>query len=478
MIEDYRRFTEQFPSDDAFIIVAFESDSLFSPHVLADIRAITAAFESVEGVEFVSSLTNHRRLRIDGDEILHELVVDTIAIDSAAIRAQRTDILNDTTATGYLVSRAGDVAGFYIHMVDVDAKYDARQVVIEGLRAITDQYSSRYEFMYSGIPLIRNVYVDSIRDDTARYVTLATLVIVIALFWLFRSVRAIVLPVLIVYLGVLWTIAIMMWAGGSLDVLSSALAAIILVVGVADSVHLISRFNDNLARGMTRREAVHDMVVRLGAATFLTSVTTAIGFATLGTSTILPISNFGIYSAVGVLVTFVISVIVLASMLTWLPPPPKAGNVVSRYFSGFLTRIDRLCEKRWRSILIAALLVVAFSAAGASLVQVNSYANDDLGPKTRVYQDMVFIQDRLVSPFPIDILIETGERDGLHDPALLREVRRLQHFLDAEAAVGRTISVVDLIGELDRTLNPEGAEDGIPDDPELLAQYLLLLGDD
>ena len=185
VIEDYRAFTEQFPADDAFIIVAFESDSIFTPSVLGDISDITHAFEDLEGVASVSSLTNHERLRIDGDEILFERVVDPLVRDAGLLGEQRTAILDDTTATGYLISRAGDVAAFFIHMLDEDAGYDERQIVIEGARAITSEYADRYDFKYSGIPLIRNVYVDSIRDDTARYVGLATIVILLALFWAF-----------------------------------------------------------------------------------------------------------------------------------------------------------------------------------------------------------------------------------------------------------------------------------------------------
>ncbi len=473
VIQQYRSFSEQFPRDDAFVIVAFASDSLFSGGVLTDIRNLTRAFEEIPTVDKVSSITNHERLTALNDEIRLERTISHFGTDQDILQTQKTRILGDTTAVGYLASRAGDVAAFYIHMAIEGAGYDEREVVISGAKEVTDAFSDRYDFKYSGIPYIRNVYVDSIGAEARRYVWLSTLVILIALLWLFRNVRGVVLPVLIVYLGMLWTISIMMVAGAAIDVLSSTIAAIILVVGVADSVHLLSRFNDGIAHGLSRREAARDMIVSLGSATFLTSITTAVGFATLGTSPIVPMRQFGLFTAVGVVATFFVSIIVLSAALTWLPAPKTAGKWVSNWFHGFLTWIDRFCARYWRSILWSGLLISVLALAAASRLRVNSYVNDDLGPRTQIYQDMEFIQDRLVSPFPMEILIEGDGKDALHDPEVLRQVRELQEYLDSEPTVGRTISIVDLLDEMNRTLNPEHAADGLH--PDLVAQYLFLL---
>ncbi len=475
VIQRYRSFSEQFPRDDAFVIVAFESDSLFSGSVLTDVRDLTRAFEKIPTVDKVLSITNHERLTVLDDEIRLEREISYFGTDRDLLQVQKLRILTDTTAVGYLVSRRGDVAAFYVHMAIEGAGYEEREVVIDGVVAVTDAFSDRYDFKYSGIPYIRNVYVDSIGAESRRYVGLSTLVILVALFWLFGNVRGVVLPLLIVYLGMLWTISIMMATGASMDILSSTIAAIILVVGVGDSVHLLSRYNDGLALGLEPREAVRDMIVRLGSATFLTSVTTAVGFATLTTSPIVPVKQFGLFTAVGVIATFFISIIVLSSALTWMPPPKRPGRWMSDLFNGFLRRIDVFCATHWRSILWSGLAISVLAGYAARDLRVNSYVNDDLGPRTRIYQDMAFIQDKLASPFPLEILIEGEGIDAMHDPEILRRVRELQQYLDTEPAVGRTISIVDLLSELNRTLNPEHAADGLPDDPDLVAQYLFLL---
>ena len=115
------------------------------------------------------------------------------------------------------------------------------------------------------------------------------------------------------------------------------------------------------------------MIVRLGSATFLTSVTTAVGFATLGTSPIVPMRQFGLFTAVGVVATFFVSIIVLSAALTWLPPPKTAGKWVSNWSHGFLTWIDRTCATHWRSILWSGLLIAILAVAAASQLRVNSW---------------------------------------------------------------------------------------------------------
>lgn len=469
-IEQYKAFAERYTPDDGVVVVGFASDSLFSRQVLDAVAEMTRAFRSIPNVERVRSLTNLERLVVREDVVEYRNLLGSIP-DTASVRDV---ILSDRMAVDLLVDSSGTVTAMYVH-IDPDEKgYVVRRAVIDGILAVTRRYDSRFDFHYSGIPYLRNAYVDAIRGEAVRYFGLSSLVILIALVWLFRGLRGVVVPLVIVYLGVVWTIAVMMLTGSSIDVLSSTISAMILVVGVADSVHLLARYYDGVASGLGKREAVHDMLVRLGAATLLTSITTALGFATLVSSSIVPVRRFGVYTAAGVMLTFAVSIVVLTAVLTWMPKPrAQSSRRLAGPFHRLMDWVDRFAFARTSQILIAGMIVLVVSLIGASKVRVNAFVNDDLGRSTQLYRDQAFFQERLAPPFPLEIVLN-GEADAFSDPANLRKIDSLQAFIRSKEPVGRSFSIVDVVKDVDQSLNPD-ATGGVPDGSDLVSQYLFLL---
>ncbi|HUF07835.1 MAG TPA: MMPL family transporter [Rhodothermales bacterium] len=469
-IEEYKEFAERYAPDDAVVMVGFKSDSLFTAPVLDALDEMTRAFERIPQVDRVSSLTNFERVVVTDDLVERRTLIDT-ATDSLDARST---VLGDDLAVDYLVDSTGSVTALYVHISSEEKGYRVRREVIEGIRAVTETFGDRFDFRYSGIPYLRNAYVDAIRGEAMRYFGLSSLVILVALVWLFRGLRGVVIPLVIVYLGVVWTIALMMVMGSSIDVLSSTISAMILAVGVADSVHLLARYYDSMALGLEKREGVRDMLVRLGAATLLTSVTTALGFASLMTSNIVPVRRFGVYTAAGVLMTFFISIVVLTAVLTWMPKPrAQSSQRLSGPFRALMVRVDRIAASHSGAVLLAGAVFLLIAVVGATKVRVNAYVNDDLGPSTTLYQDQQFFEKNLVAPFPLEIIVRGGP-NAMHDPANLKSIEHLQSYLRSQPAVGRSLSIVDLIKDVDQSLNPD-ATGAVPEQSDLISQYFLLL---
>jgi len=469
-IEEYRDFAKRYAPDDAVVMLGFETDSLFSDGVLSAIAAITEALEEIPHVDRVHSLTNFERVVAGEDYVEHRRLLDAVSDSLTA----REAILSDSLASGYLVNLEGTVTAIYVHINRDDKGYSVRREVIDGILGVATRYEDRFAFRYTGIPYLRNAYVDAIQGEALRYFALSSLVILIALIWLFRGIRGIVLPLAIVYLGVVWTVTVMMITGSAIDVLSSTISAMILVVGVADAVHLLARYYDGVSLGLGKKEAVRDMLIRLGTATLLTSVTTALGFATLVTSNIVPVRRFGVYTAVGVLLTFLISIILLTAVLSWMPKPrSQSSRRLSGPFRSLMDRVDRIASTRTRLVLVMSALVFAISAVGATRVRVNAFVNDDLGHATPLYKDQKFFEENLVAPFPLEVVI-SGDTNSFNDPATLKKVEHVESFLRSQPEIGRSVSVVDLVKEMDKALNPESTG-GIPERSDLISQYLFLL---
>ncbi len=477
-IQEYRAFTADYEPDDAFIVVGFETDDVFALETLRDLRAMTTALEAIDGVEDVASVTSIENLRgtLEGVEVAP--LVGAIVDHPDSLRAIREAVLGDSLAAGYVVNDAGTATALFIRIEPALNEFATRGAIIEAAEAALEPFGDRYDVRWSGYPYLRNAYVTLLQTEVIRSIGLASLVIILVLIWMFRNVRGVVLPIVVVWLGVLWTITAMMMLGSSIDVLTSTLAAIILVVAVADSVHLLAKYYDGLGAGLDRRAAIRQMAVRLGAATLLTSVTTAIGFGTLATSQVVPMKRFGAFTALGVVLTFGLSLVLITTVLLWTKTPTKAQTerLSLGGFTRFLGWVDGFAERRAKAILVATAVVCALSLVGASQLRVNSYINDDLGPRTQVYQDIRFFEEHIVSPFRFELLLTAGAPDAFKDPALLQTVEAVEQYLAAQPPVHRVVAPTDLLKQLNRALRADSAGAyRLPASADLAAQYFFLL---
>jgi predicted RND superfamily exporter protein len=477
-IQQFRTFTEAYEPDDAFIVVGFETEDVFEVSTLRDIRAMTAALEAIEGVEEVASVTSVENLR--GTDLGIEVapLVGDIVDHPDSLRAIEQAVLGDSLASGYVVNRDGTATALFIRMQPELNSYETRGAIIDEAHEALAPYEGRYEFRWTGYPYLRNAYVEMLQTEVVRSVGLASLVIVLVLVWMFRNVRGVVIPLIVVWLGLLWTIATMMLLGSPIDVLTSTLAAIILVVAVADSLHLLAKYYDGLGQGLDKRAAIRQMAVRLGAATLLTSVTTAIGFGTLATSQVVPMKRFGLFTALGVVTTFVISLALITVVLLWTKPPkPEQIRRLSMGgFERFLRWVDGFTERHAWGIVVATVAICGLGVLGALQLRVNSYINDDLGPRTRVYQDIRFFEDEIVSPFRFEVVLTADEADAFKNPDLLRTVAEVEAYLQRQPAIQRVVAPTDLLKQLNRAMRGDSAAAyRLPESAELAAQYFFLL---
>ena len=477
-IQTWRDFADRYEPDDLVIVIGTDVDDVFDGETLGLIRTWTEALAAIDGVEEVISPINFASLRAEGGSIsVQPIIGNQFDAHPDSLAMYRAAMLADEGAVGFVINPEADAVALFLKLDPELNNYDDRQIILTQIYDVLEVLGAQHEFHYSGFPYIRNAYVNLLRVETVRYVFLSSLVILLVLLWLFRSVRGVVLPLVTVYLGVSVTVAIQMLFRSPIDVLSSTIAAIILVVGVADSMHLLVKYFNGLGEGLSKREAIRKMVVRLGAATFLTSLTTAIGFGTLATSAVVPMMRFGLFTAVGVMVTFVISLVLITVVLLWTPEP--TAKQIERLGRGrldeWLRRLDGFVERRARAIVFAALVLTAVSVAAATQLQINTYINDEMGPKTDVYQHLVWFESRLTTPWQFEVLL-TGEPDSFKDPARLRQAEAVASYLGARPEVRRVVSVTDFVKRLNQALHGDSAAyHRLPEEPDLAAQQLFLL---
>ena len=477
----YRAFLKRFEADEITILGVF-ADDVFTPELLTAMSAYTEAAWEIDNVHRVISLATVQLVRATGPgEVAIEPLMDLppeSAAEAAEIRkrAMESELLRDN-----LVNADGKAAAIIIEMSATGNDFDAKVAFVQALRAAAEKHIPKEAIWHlaGSPPLDEAMYLYTERDFGLLGPAALLVVVLISLF-VFRRFSAALVPLAVVALANLWLFGLMGALGLKINMISSALMALILAVGVADSIHVISDYYQALMAGHDRDEAVAHSTASLIVPCLFTSATTAAGFLALLTSDLQPIREFGWLAAAGVGLAFLLSMTFIPAVLGVLGAPSEAYIEASR--SG---RLSRLLRRMGRPTLRSAKWIVAISAvllvgAGYAATRINTDANPmnyfPPGDPMRVAMQRVDVELGGSSSF--EFLIKTPP-GALKEPATLRRIDELGSRLKTLPGVTTVMSLVDSLKETRKAMEGGAAEAAIvPDDKRTIAEYFFILESD
>ena len=464
--EDARR---AFGSEDVVVVGLF-ADDVFAPATLARMGRLSAALAQLPGVEEVISLSTAQRVELDGDGLRRAPLMAAVPADAAAGAALRERVLADRLAPGLLVARDGRAAGIWVRFRPMrDDAFIAAD--IEGrLRAALAAVPGPEALAVTGLPTIKVQAARDMLRDLSLFVPLALLLVTAMVTWAFRTWRGVLLPLATMVIGLVWTVGIMVAAGDAFTLGTLVLPPLLMASGVAYAIHIVIRYYIEVRRHPAADSlAVALRHVRLPVG--MAALSTFIGFGTFATSPIPSIRDFGLYAGLGIAVIFLACIAVIPAALTLLPPPRSVPARLDEggWFSRFVAGCGELSLRHRRVFLavFAGLLVVG--GWGITRIRVETdylhFFTDD-HPALR---DNRRVADALVGTQVVSIVV-----DGPVTRAdVLEAMRDLQRVAERQDGVDRTLSLVDHLEGMRRTVAPERAD--LPFTAQEEVDQLLLL---
>lgn len=479
VIKDYELLENEFGRDDNTILVGFSSDQLITPEVIKDIQDLTERFEQIKYIQSVRSIWNAEQILNINDQLTFESYFEGDDVETMDLESIKRKMIDDPFLDGFLINPAANTTAFVLEINEDENTYPNRNKIIDSVNEITSSYSGKYQFHKSGIPYFRNQYVNLLNSEIVMYIAISSFLIIFLLWYLYRSIWGVLFPMIIVWTTLLFTVAIIHLTGGYLEIMSSTIAPILLCVGVADAIHMISKFDDARENGLDKRKSIIQMLQTLGSATFLTSITTAIGFATLLSSTVVPMQKFGAYTALGVLIAYVVTIFFLPVALI----KSKKGRVFNEKSSSFylglnstLNKISSLNRHHYPKVLIAGVVITLIFIAGIRTVDVNGKIFDDVNEDTELMQDSRFFEDNLAPQFPMEFLINTGEPEKVLTKEFLQRIDQFEEYLLEFDEFHRTVSLNTLVKEVHHVFEDDKNNGKtLPNTDQSIAQYVFLL---
>ncbi len=482
VIADYEKLEEEFGRDDNSIIIGFKSDSLFTEKVLLDLESITEQLGEIDYLAEVLSILDAQEIKSEDGQLTFAPYFDLENSTNEQLSNVKQNITLDPFLNGALINSSGNATAIVLRINEEENTFFNRNYIIDSINDVLEEYRSDYEFHTSGIPYFRNQYVNLLNGEIVMYIAISSILIILLLWYIYRTIWGVLFPMVIVWSTLLLTVAIIQLTGGYLEIMSSTIAPILLCVGVADAIHMISKYDDARESGFSKHNSIIEMLKTLGSATFLTSLTTAIGFATLFTSTVMPMRRFGIYTAAGVLIAYLVTIFFLPVILSRLKSKrifdEKSGSFYP-LLQKWLNKLAGLNRLNYRKVVILGLLVTVIFSIGITKIEVNGKVFDDVGDDTELMQDSHFFSEQIAPQFPMEFLINTEEPDGALSVDLLQRVSQFEQKLLEYPEIHRVVGLHTLMGEVHRVLTDgernKDLNNPLPESDQAIAQYTLLM---
>ncbi len=468
--------TEFSDRSNVFIAIEPSHGNVFDKNILTLVESFTARAWQIPYAVRVDSLSNFQVSQsIDDDLFVGPLYEDGKYLTDQDIEKIRVRVLNEKRLLSKLISKRADVTAINIKAsLPSDQINDARFAMIDEIKQIIGEYKQDYptvNFYLSGDIPIDQAFTDAPRIDARFVYPLGSILTVILLLFILKSFLAMMVSYTVVICSVLAGVGSVCWFNIELTPIITCAPVMILILGLADCIHIIVIYVQGMARGLSRADAMQESLVINFKPVVLTSVTTAISFYTLMISEVQPYKVLGFMVGNGVLFAMLMSLTLMPALASFLPI--KARKSLTRFpkvdeFSNWLSRNTRL-------ILLGFIVLVGLLMIGVSKNTTNDDTIAFFQPSMAIRTDSEFITKNLTGVLKIDVAVPAREPGGISEPRYLEVLDNFVDWLDTREGVAQADAYTDVIKELNKNMHgDELAFYKIPESRELASQYLLL----
>jgi len=472
----YEEVRRTFGSDEAGVIAVF-AENVFAPATLAKIAELSAAIVAIDGVREVIGLATVKGIETDewGAVRVGQLLQEPPA-DDAAAKAFREKVLANRFYSGKLVSPDETATGIAILFENLSDDEFIRRDIDGQIRAIVARYAGPEEFAVSGIQTLKVNAARLMEEDLQRFLPFSLVVVVFILGWAFRTVRGVLLPLVAVVVGVIWTTGVMVMAGKAINLGTLVLPPLLMAIGIAYAIHIVSRYYQELEPGRSREAVTLATMEHIRLPIAVASVTTLVGFATLTLSDIPAIREFGYFAVFGIAAIFLVTMALIPALLMLLPEAKRGRANYRRndWVAGLLQRMAMFSIRYRRTVLLLGLVICAVGVAGALRIKVETDYLQFIDPANPIRIENTRIADRLGGTQPVYIVVDGDDDGAIGRLSTLAAIKDLQDFMADMPKVDGSLSIVDYLTIMREVLNPD-AKPGLPETQSEVNQLLLFV---
>ena len=456
--EFFKEYQQKFQPDDNYVLIAIKnSDGIFNLPFLGSIDSLSSKLSNLPYVYNVTSPTTIKEYR---RYALYPKLVEVPLINLNQPNQFIQDslkIMNHPQLKGSFFSAKSPAV---ILMLRHDASIDETQCLelSNSIRQIVDQYGFN-EVHYAGRSFGQSIYIDIIQNDVLVFVSTSVFLVILFLFFSYRSLWGIWMPLSVVGLTTIWTIGCMVLTGKSIDIISNIIPTILMVIGLSSVIHLFTNYLDRRRKGDDLDNALFRSIKEVGMATIFTTLTTMIGFLTLLNSGVKPVIELGIYTTIGLIIALFLTYTWFPALVYIFKPGEDKHQFNESFWNDKLNGLYEFVLSHKNAIFMVSGIIVVFGIWGSSEIRQNNFILEDLKADHPQQQAFQFIEKNFAGARPFELYIRvTDSTASLFDYEIMSQLVLLDSFLQADYGVGALTSPASIVKSANQ-INHQGNGD-------------------
>ena len=449
-LKTYRENSRKYGSSDFLVIAFTPNKEIFASETVSLLKNLVEDLKNVNGIKNVLSLFDVPLLKYSEQSIseLAENVV-TLSTENVDLTKAKYEFETNEVYRGLLISEDLKTIAFQMSLepnkeyqkliserydlIDLemtleeevfknnleilDLKIDEQKkinlsneaILINEVRNITNNYKDNGEIFLGGGAMIAHDTIKMIQQDLLTFGVAVFFMFVLILSIIFKQFRWVAIPLISACLSALFTTGLISWMGWKVTVVSANFIALLMIIGISLTVHLVVRYREITSRfhDLTHSEALKKTLSQMFLPCLYTALTTMVAFASLIISDIRPIIDFGLLMVLSIFIAFTVSFIFFGSLASLMKKNTNDTKV--DYSLGFTTWITSLVVRFKNIILLISLIGFIFSLVGINKLSVENKFIDYFKPTTEIYQGLSLIDKKLGGTAPLDIIISAPQ---------------------------------------------------------------------
>lgn len=449
--QNYLDFKSKFGEEANVMILGLQSDSIFKLEMFQGLYDLAEDIKKLSGIQDVLGIT--RLYNISRNDSLMKFDFQSIVTKRPNTQAEvdsiKKIILSLPFYDGLVYNKESKATVMAITFNKKDLNSKNRITLVKDIKVITEKFSQNYnvKMRYSGIPYIRTEMMNIVSKEMFLFLALSILITALILFLFFRSFGVVFFSMLVVIVGVIWSVGTLQLLGYKISILTGMVPSIIIIIGLPNCIFLINKYHSEFAAHHNQALALTRMIEKVGLSLLLANVTTAIGFGVFYFTNSVLLMEFGIVTAINVMSVYFLTLIFIPLIFSFLPPPStkRTKHLNYKAINVLLAKIDWLVHYKRPAIYIFLTVVTSLGVIGMYRINLNGFVVDDLPTKHPIYDDLHFLEKNFHGVMPFEIYIDTKKEKGVFsdNAKALYKIKQLQKIFAQYPQFSKPLSVVE-----------------------------------
>ena len=451
---EYNAFLNKFGEEGNLVIIGVKDKTFFTPKAFASWTKLMNSLKEDKAVDLVISINDLKKLQKNDSLKKFELVsfVDQSKTSNKTyLEKIKKELFNDLPFYEGLLfnKRSGSIrSAVYLDKKIVNTPARKDFILNKLVPAIkTFEEETKIDLRVSGMPYIRTLNAQTIIGEISIFIGASLLVTSLLFFFFFRSFRATLISMIIVIIGVMWSFGFLGLLNYEITVLTALVPSLIIVIGIPNCIFLTNKYHQEYKVHRNKVKALQRVTTKVGMATLMTNLTTAIGFATFVASNNQLLLEFGLVTSINIMALFFLCIIVIPIFHSYVPAPKDRHieHLDRGYVKSFMDWILQNVKENRFSIYVVAISLLVISIIGIYKMRVSGSIIEDMPKKEAFFQDIIFFEKEFDGVMPLEIMIDTKHKKGVMKLATLKRMEELEKDIDAIPELSKPISIVNLV---------------------------------